>query len=207
MYKINIVYILIIVCLGSCTSKDSNKCSNSFESIYQNEKHKFSTSIKNDEKDTILNDIGAEGGAFGGEYNFFESGKIKQYRFFASYPNYTYAEYYSKEGFLDSTEGNPIVLSNVDEINKDSVKFNFYVFNLKKEITSFRINVNNSQWITLVGSPDSVFSNVSRFEFPFKAHKVVSIKIHEKLLYIGCNGTNREAIDSITIFPSQTSVQ
>jgi len=183
------------VLANACISNSSKNCSIDYESIIK-EKNKFRPAIKEDNEGILLEDIGIEKTYIGGEYKFDRSKKLRSYRFYVNENNYSYAEYFNNAGGIESVEGNPILISNVDEIHQDSIVYNFYISTLGKEISKFSINFNNSNWITLSGKNDSVFSNVMRFKAPFNTKGVKKIRIMEKLVYSNCEGKEIVVLDS-----------
>jgi len=196
------ICILLFFVVMACNTGDpgsQSKCSNEYGVIYHRQKKLFYEPERQGIKDTILNDRGVNGGEIGGEYTFYKSGKLSQYKFFKSSGTYTYAEYFNEGGIFSFSEGDPILTTNVDEVSSDSVKFNFYVFNLNKMIISFSVKIFNLPWITLTGTGDTLFSNVTRFEHPFNAKGDRSIKIYEKMEYYDCNGEYKKAYDSLYI--------
>ncbi len=196
MYRI--IFFSLIVIVSACISKRSNKCLSSYDSIIK-EKNKFSPPIKEKNGGIFLKDIGIENANIGGEYKFDRSKKLEYYKFYTNENNYSYAVYFNKNGEIDSVEGNPILISNVDEIHKDSIVYNFYISTLGNEITKFSITLNSSEWITLKGKNDSVFSNVLRFDAPFNTKGIKALKIIEKLEYFNCEKKDISVLDSTYI--------
>ena len=193
MYRI--IFFSLIVIISACISKRSNKCISTYDSISK-EKNKFHPPIKEKNGEVLLEDIGIENANIRGEYKFDRFKKLKYYKFYTNENNYSYAVYFNNNGGIDSAEGNPILISNVDEIHKDSIVYNFYISTLGNEIKKFSIILNSSEWITLKGQNDSVFSNVMRFEAPFNVKGIKALKIIEKLTYINCERKDISVLDS-----------
>ncbi len=192
-----VFFILILgFVFASCSSNEAINCNSDFENIYNKQIQKFENSSKSNGRVSILYDRGIDSGNVGGEYTFNESGKLKEYKFFTSKENYTYAEYYDKGGRLKKTEGNPIVFTNIEEINQDSVRFHFFVSSLQKEIISFQLKINSTNWFFLQQKDDTLFSNIKRYVYPFNAKDTSSIKVFKKLRYKNCGEVEREVIDS-----------
>lgn len=198
MRRLFYLFIFFFGLFESCNTNQSNTCKIDYTSVYNGEVVKFLNPLKVD-SGVILYDKGIQNSVLGGEYMFDKSGVIVSYRFFPSKEGFTYAEYFDEKGRFKSTVGVPIVFTNVDEIDRDSVKFNYYVSCLGKELKSFKIKLNDSGWVSLHGARDSVFSNTVRFEFPFKCKECNSITVKEELIYARCGGGEMKAVDSIHI--------
>mgnify|MGYP000636163138 CR=1 FL=1 len=187
------LYVLSFVVFFSCNAED--KCKpvtvkdiyGSAPALY------FSVTLKAGET-TQLRDKGIDGEK-AGQYEFYDDGKIKSYKFFTSREAYTYAEYYNLNGILDSIEGTPAVYTNVEEISSDSLKLNFYIFNLRKDIKGFRAKVNNTPFDTYKVS-DSSFSNLLKYSCIMNAKDVKEIKIWKEISYQICGGKVRQEQDS-----------
>jgi len=166
------------------------------ESIYQNNSTILEKS-SSENLSPILTEI-KKPNNIGGEYLFNESGLLKEYKFYTG-DNYTYAEYYDQKGKIEKSEGIPLVATNIEEVNFDSISINSYFFTFNKKITSIYLIINTSDTITASQSDSKAFSYVLHYKTGYNTKGVSELRIKTLIKYNDCKRKEFAITDSLYI--------
>ena len=192
-----ILLILVLVNFLSCVSKSDNKCK-LFTSLDFYNKNKLWLERIEPENAAIeyISDRKVDD-RIGGEYVFFANGNLKQYKFFSNHNHFTFMERYDDKGKLVETEGSRNVFTNIEEVNEDSISFNYYIYNWNVDIISLKIVLNNADTLTTIVDSTTLFSNTEKRRVSYNARGLSAIQAKSILTYRACDNEMIISYDSI----------
>ena len=197
-----IIFIGLVISQISCNTEDVSNCvSPSFDEIIIRNEDQFDTT-SNVSTRTDVN-IYYEKRILpvkGGQYSVYKNRVLKNYSFYQNSTIARYVEDYDQNGILINREGNPILFTKIEEVNKDSFVFNLYISTLSiTPIKSF-IVLNSKDTIHALPSNAISFSNSVNYRGGIRMSAIGKVDFQTTLIYSNCKGENHTVLDSGYIY-------
>jgi len=190
------ILVATVIFLSIGCKHNNNPCVVKAAGLYKTDSGKL---FVVDKLNKIMRDKGKDS-IKGGEYEFYQNEVIKSYKFYQSMNAFTYSEEYDSTGKITKKEGSPMLYVNIKEIGLDSANFSLYFFALNRIYTQAYISINNKRKVSLIPTPDTLFSNMSII-----SHGVNTGDLNEFSLFVQaeyfdlCNSSSGVIYDTIKL--------